>query len=325
MATQTSDLKSDPRPSESAEERPKTPSNAPEIYSSPSNPVMLRKLYATMLRCRMVEQRAIDLNIADKVTLQAKATFGREATAVGSLIELRPGDAMAGASNMVTQLLRGTPLPYLFAQLFGFEERYRAASPGAESTPILQIPATTTVEAQLNIAAGVALDYKHQQRSNVVVIELPDGFSALGFWHEAARLAVAERLALVFVVNSDSSFASQTPAQFESELRDRAEAYGMPGITVDGNDVVAIWRVTQESIYRGRSGTGPTLIDCRQGHRFPVSAKKIAEPLDPLAHMQHYLKKRRLWETRWKDEMVAKFAAEIDEAVSFSARIARTQ
>ena len=49
----------------------------------------------------------------------------------------------------------------------------------------------------------------------------------------------------------------------DEDLRDRAEAYGFPGITVDGNDIVAVWRVTQESIHRARSGAGPTLIECR--------------------------------------------------------------
>ena len=323
MATQSSNLQSDLRTSES--EGTTAHSKAPEIAASPSNPVMLRKLYATMLRCRLIEESVLKLSGAGKVRLRGKPWAGREATAVGSLIELRPGDAISGDSNLITQVIRETPLSYVFAQLFGFGAEFRASHPEAENTAIHLVPATMTVEAQLHVAAGVALGYRHQQRSNVVVIELPDGFNALGYWHEAARLAVAERLAIVFVVSSDANPVGGTQALFESELRDRAEAYGMPGVTVDGNDVVAVWRVAQESIYRGRSGTGPTLIDCRQGLRFPVSAKKTAEVQDPLAHMQHYLEKRKLWENSWKDELIQKFAGEIDEAVKQAERIARTQ
>ena len=92
-----------------------------------------------------------------------------------------------------------------------------------------------------------------------------DGLAALGFWHEAASLASRHRLPIVFMVeNCAQSHPSGTgTVQSDDDLRDRAEAYGFPGITVDGNDIVAVWRVTQESIHRARSGAGPTLIECR--------------------------------------------------------------
>jgi len=116
------------------------------------------------------------------------------------------------------------------------------------------------------------------------------------------------------VENCEQSHPSGTGAvQSDEDLRDRAEAYGIPGITVDGNDLVAVWRVTQESIHRARSGAGPTLIECRtwrwhaeadRASSNGATSTKQSWQHDPLHHMEHYMKKRNLWQPGWKEELV---------------------
>jgi len=119
--------------------------------------------------------------------------------------------------------------------------------------------------------------------------------------------------------------------------KDVAEAYGIPGITVDGNDIVAVWRVTQESIHRARSGAGPTLIECRtwrwHAEADTNSARRSSKPTllktrqehDPLHHMEHYMTKRNLWKQSWRDKLAAEYRSALAEAVAFAEESTRSR
>jgi pyruvate dehydrogenase E1 component alpha subunit len=304
--------------------QPSAPLHAPEVAASPSDPAMLRHLYATMLRCRMIEQRAAELARAGKLRSAPPVRAGSEATSIGSMIELQPGDAISCEPSIAAHVIAGRPLGLLFADWTGLLSEYLAFSPEAAHSTIYQLPRTATVAGQLNIAAGFAFACSMEQRTRVVLVHMKDGFGALGFWHEAATVAAGERLPLIIVAEGS---AAVKPGSTGGELRDRAAAYGIPGISVDANDVVAMWRVTQESIHRARGGTGPTLIDA-QPLSAPLSVKPngkangriSADANDPLARMQHYLEKRTLWDEAWKHDLVRKFADEIKEAHAISAK-----
>jgi pyruvate dehydrogenase E1 component alpha subunit len=243
-----------------------------------------------------------------------------EASAIGSLMELRAGDAIASEMSFAARMFAGQPLGLYFAEIYGVRSEYLAFAPEAASTPIHLLPIAETFAAQLNVAAGFALALKKAQRRNVVLVLLPDGANALGYWHEAARLAAAERLPMIFVAISSSTRANSFG---DSDARQRAASYSIPGITVDGGDVVATWRVAQESIYRARGGAGPTLIDSQLPTTQSDSRQHAGS--DPLSRMQHYLEKRKLWKQSWKGELTRRFAAEIDEAQSFFPRAGKTQ
>jgi TPP-dependent pyruvate/acetoin dehydrogenase alpha subunit len=259
----------------------------PEVTASPSDPTMLRNLYSAMLLCRMVDQRAEQLARLGKLKLPVNLQQGLEATVIGSLIELRAGDAISSESSFAARMFSGQPLGLYFADLYGIRAEYLAFSPEAAHSTI-------------------HLAQKKLQRRNVMVVLLPEAANALGYWHEAATLAASERLAMIFV-----SINSALPTALgNSDARQRAAAYGIPGIAVDGGDVVAMWRVAQESIHRARAGAGPTLIDSH------VPSLQ-SQGGDPLHRMQHYLDKRKLWKQAWKDELTQKLAAEIDEAQAF--------
>lgn len=291
----------------------------PEVAASPSDPGVLRKLYAAMLHCLMVEERAEHL--AQAHNLKSRLPWRREleATSIGSMIELRRGDVISSELGYAAHMFAGHPLGLYFAELYGLCSEYLAFAPQAANTAIHLLPHTQTTAAQLNVAAGFALALKKAGSRNVVLVHLPDGANALGYWHDAATLAAVERLPMIFVAITEpaSRFGN-------SDLRQRASAYGIPGIAVDGGDVVAMWRVSQESIHRARSGAGPTLIDSQ----LPVAqsnAKPQAGSRDPLARMQHYLEQRKLWKESWKDELTQKFAAEIEAAQAFFRKAGETQ
>ena len=293
----------------------------PEVSASPSDPGMLRKLYAALLRCCIVEERAEGLALTHKRKPPFTMARGLEATTVGSLIELTAGDAVASEMGYAPRLFAGQPLGLYFAELYGVRAEYLAFAPQAAETAIHLLPGAPSVAAQLSAAAGYALALKQAKRRNVVVVHLPDGGNALGYWHEAASLARAERLPLVFVAITDSLPSASLGS---SDARQRAASYGIPGITVDGGDLVAMWRVAQESIHRARSGAGPTLIDS-QVPAVPRHAKPQPGDGGPLARMQHYLEKRSLWKEAWKEELRQKFATEIAEAATFFRKAGETQ
>jgi pyruvate dehydrogenase E1 component alpha subunit len=292
------------------------PAPGPEVVASPSDPNVLRKLYSAMLRCRMFEQRAGEVGSAGKRHSSLLLRIGLEGTSVGSMMDLRAGDAVSSERNVVSQLMAGLPMGLVLAELYGLRSEYLSMAPDAANSMIHLLPGAETVEARLNFAAGYAMALRRAACANVVLVHLPDGFSGLGFWHETAKVASAERLPLIFVAVSESITPKGGGVH---TLRERAAAYGIPGIIVDGDDVVAVWRVVQESIHRARSGCGPTLIHSQIIG--PTNSHGSLAARDPIARMQHYLQTRKLWDESWKRELVQKFIAELDKAVSAFGRV----
>lgn len=300
--------------------------------ASPSNPDVLRTLYTVMLKTRMLEDQVLALLRAGRIPGVPVPLLGGEATEVGACIGLQPNDTLSSSQlKLATHAAMDTPLHHVFAQLFDFEKESLAKHVPSETHALRVVPQTATIAGQFDIAAGVALAYRQLEKPNVVVALADNGLAALGFWHEAASLAAQQRLPIIFIVEKCAQPQTNTTAVVKSDedLRDRAEAYGFPGITVDGNDVVAVWRVTQESIHRARSGSGPTLIECHtwrwhaeSAHDSPVrGSKKFAQASkshDPIHHMEHYMKKRSLWKQSWKDQLVAEYQATLAEAVAFA-------
>ena len=302
--------------------------------ASPSNPEVLRSLYSVMLKTRLLEEQVLALLRAGRIPGVPVPILGGEATEVGACIGLQPNDSFATTQpKLSTHVVSDTPLQQVFAQLFNFEKEYLAAHPSSDAPALRVVPQTATIEGQFNIATGVALAYRRQENTDVVVTMADDGLAALGFWHEAASIAASQRLPIVFVVENSAQGPPHAANVFraDGDLRDRAEAYGFPGITVDGNDVVAVWRVTQESIHRARSGAGPTLIECRTWRWHAEADQDFAArgsksnslrarmQHDPLHHMEHYMKKRNLWKQSWKDQLASQYLASITGALKSAA------
>lgn len=292
-------------------------------------------LYATMLKCRMLEERARVLFKQSRFTGNYYAAVGQEAAAVGIAIDLRPEDTIGPSHrDFITNFIKGVPLNAMFCQLYA-----RAASPdkGRSSpahcgyAPLNVITPSSTIAAQLNIATGVALANKMKKNDNIAVAFSGDGSTSLGFWHEALNFAGVHDLPIIFVVQNNL-WAESVPIQLQTRVEDlsiKAQAYGFPGITVDGNDVVAVYRVAQESIARARQGGGPTLIECKTyrwyGHS-EIDPAKYRNPEevehwkadDPITNMEKYLTGKGLFTKEWKDEIVSEFNRELDAAVEFA-------
>ena len=308
--------------------------------ASPSSPEVLRTLYSVLVKTRLLEEQVLTLSRAGKIPRVAVPILGGEATEVGACIGLQSDDSFAASQpKLAAHVVKNTPLYRVFAELFA-RHKQQPPQPTSNGAGALRIiPPASSLTGQLDIAAGVAYAYRSLGKPNVVVALADDGLAALGFWHEAACLASGHRLPIVFIVEdcAQSHANGTSVVQSHEDLRDRAEAYGIPGITVDGNDIVAVWRVTQESIHRARTGAGPTLIECRtwrwHGEAANPSANGRSEPKllharwqnDPLHHMEHYMKKRKLWQRAWKDRLVNEYQAALATAVSSLEPIAKSR
>ncbi len=292
--------------------------------ASPSNPDVLRVLYSVVLKTRLLEEQILTSRRTGAFPGLDAITLGGEATEVGACIGLQPDDSFScSRTSFAAPVVRNVSLETVFADLLDPAKSTTSKEVPAGSFRLL--PRSSTIAGQLNLAAGVALAYRQLGKPNVVVVLAEDGLAALGFWHEAASLASRHRLPIVFMIENPAESSAHRVTEFASDedLRDRAEAYGFPGITVDGNDSVAVWRVTQESIHRARSGAGPTLVECRTRRwlvgdsRVPENGRPKPNPLtrhDPLLLMEHYMKKRKLWDKKWNDSLARSYRNSLVQA-----------
>lgn len=314
------------------ERRPRAAENggAPRLSED-----ILKRLYSYMLKCRMVEERARLLFRQGKFAGNYYAAVGQEATEVGATIDLLPEDTVAPSHrNFVTNIMKGTPLKFMYAQLYARKsspDQGRSSPAHCGYAPLNIITPASTIAAQLNIGTGVALAYKMQKKTNIVLALSGEGSTSLGFWHEALNFAGVHKLPIVYVLENNL-WAESVPLRLQSAVEDlsvRAQGYGFPGVTVDGNDVVEVYRTARQAIERARKGEGPTLIECKTyrwyGHS-EIDPAKYRTPeeveywksRDPIPAMERYLDTQGLWADEWKQELVNQFNSEIDQAIEFA-------
>ena len=288
----------------------------------------LKLLYSTMLQCRLLEEKAQGLKKTARFKGRYYAAAGHEAAFVGAAIDLRPEDAVAPSHlDFIPNFIKGVPLNVLFSQING-----RATGPGRFSAQaVYSSTAPTTLAAQLNIGNGIALANKMRKNDNLVVAFFAaDAASldaaSLDSLQEALSFAGAQDLPIVFVCQNNLAVSQNnlgaTSRQLQSptkqlpsptkieEINRMAQACGFPGIPVDGQDVVAMYRVAYESMQRARNGGGPTLIEAMTaGNAMPGSDN------DPITAMERYLTQRNLFEPAWKQQIKKSFGKELDEAI----------
>ena len=303
-------------------------------FSLVSNEKLIQ-LYTTMLKCRMLEERARVLFKQSRFTGNYYSAVGQEAAMVGVAVDLEPEDTVGPSHrDFIANFVKGAPLEKMFCQLFA-----RACSPdkGRSSpahmgyAPLNVISPSSTIAAQLNIATGVALANQMKKNGKVAVAFSGDGSTSLGFWHEALNFAGVRALPIVYVCQNNL-WAESVSLKLQTKVEDialKAQAYGFPGITVEGNDAVAVYRVAHEAIARARSGRGPTLIECKTyrwyGHS-EIDPAKYREPEeverwkanDPIANMEKYLGRKGLHTSELKNQTAASFSNELDAAIEFA-------
>lgn len=229
----------------------------------------LQSIYYFMQLTRSVEDRVRRLYLQGQLQGAVYSSRGQEGTAVASAYALGPGDFVAPLiRDLGASFARGMEPGRIFAQWLG---RVDAPTQGRDGNlhfgdlskgilaPISMLGAT------IPLCAGIGLAAKQRGESHVALAYIGDGGSNTGDFHEGLNFAAALRLPLILILE-DNGFAYSTPSTQHvaiSSFAERAVAYGVPAVTVDGNDVIAVYRETRQAVERGRSGGGPTLIEAK--------------------------------------------------------------
>jgi TPP-dependent pyruvate/acetoin dehydrogenase alpha subunit len=307
----------------------------PEKELETHSPELLLSLYEMLVRCRMCDEKARILFKQAKYAGNFYSGVGQEATEVGTAYGLRKDDWIAPSHrDWTSNIIKGAPLNLCFAQLFSkatSPDRGRS-SPAHMGYPELHvITPASSIAGQLNVGTGVALGIKKLGQDAVVVAYFGDGATSFGGFHEALNFAGVHRLPVVYVCQNNL-WAESVPLRLQTALTDlseRAKAYGFPGISLDGNDVLAVYDAARDAIARARAGEGPTLLECKTyrwyGHSEIDPAKyrtneevEAWKKKDPVAAFQRKLREMGLLDDATVQAVKIKITADIDAAVEFA-------
>jgi pyruvate dehydrogenase E1 component alpha subunit len=261
---------------------------------------------------------------------------GHEAISVGSAFALEAGDFVAPMHrDLGTYLLRGITPQRIFANLLG---RAAGVSGGRDANLhgmgdmglgiagfISHLPQS------LGVAVGAAMAFTYLKQPQVALTYTGDGASSSGMFHEALNLAALENAPVIIIVENNQ-YAYSTPLSQQMRnphIAERAAAYGMPGETVDGNDVEAVYAVTAAAVSRARAGGGPTLIEAKtmrmRGHALHDGAEYVPPELlaewearDPIAIYAARLAATGVADTVELDEIAQRCAVEVADALAWA-------
>jgi TPP-dependent pyruvate/acetoin dehydrogenase alpha subunit len=226
-----------------------------------------RSIYGTMVLIAACDDALRSAISAGTVTMAYYSPRGQEATASAFGAVLRPDDYLVTTyRGLHDQIAKGVPLRPLLAEMLGRAEGTGKGKGGPMHVvwPDAGLMLTTgVVGSGLPIACGLAWAAQRRGDDRVALVSFGDGATNIGAFHEACNLAAVWRLGVVFLCQNNrygehTAFADH---QRTARVSDRAAAYAMPGVTVDGNDPEAVHAAVTEAVDRARAGAGPTLIE----------------------------------------------------------------
>ena len=295
----------------------------------------LLDLYYYMRLSRAIEERIRKLYLQGKIVGGVYCGDGHEAISVGSAYTLRKGDITAPLHrDMGAHLVRGLSPRQVFAQHLGRRTGPTRGRDGNVHTGDLSVGTIAMVSmlgTAIPVAAGAALAFKIRGEPRVAMTYIGDGGSNTGDFHEGLNFAAVLDLPVVVVIENNQ-FAYSTPLKRSLKIRDiasRAQGYGIPGVVVDGNDVLAVYHAAKEAVDRARSDGGPTLIEAKtmrmRGHSEHDDAFYVPKELleewskkDPIQRFETHLRSVGLMEDSLRSEVSRRIEREIEAAVKFA-------
>jgi pyruvate dehydrogenase E1 component alpha subunit len=310
-------------------------SPVPSAIPPELTPERLRDLLAQMLRIRLFEETAENLYLQGLVHGTMHLSIGQEGSAVGACAPLRRSDYILSTHRGHGHCIaKGAEASLMMAEFMGKEAGYcrgRGGSMHMADVETGNLGANGIVAGGVPMAAGVGLSLKLQHRDDVVLVFFGDGAANEGAFHESLNIAAIWDLPVIYFCENNQ-YAMSMPITRSSRvenLSDRAAGYGIPGVTVDGNDLFAVYAATQEAIARARSGAGPTLIEAKtyrwKGHsksdkqRYRTRDEVQAwQARDPIARLAARMMDAGFLTEEEFAQMEQDAQAEIDAAVDFA-------
>jgi len=226
-------------------------------------------MYKTMIKIRKFEETALEYRKREIVRGAIHTCVGQEAVAVGVCFSLEPTDYTTSTHRGHGHCIaKGGKIDRMMAELFGKKTGYCKGKGGSmhivdHSTH--NLGANGIVGGGIPVATGVAVGLKYYKRKEIVVCFFGDGAANQGTFHEAVNLASIWKLPVLFVCENNG-FGMGTRPSYATNVLDiavRAQAYNIPGVTIDGNDVLAVAEAAGEAVKHVRAGNGPLLLECK--------------------------------------------------------------
>lgn len=281
---------------------------------------VIKAAYEKMLFMKMADQKANNLQRTGRMGTYASIR-GQEAAQMGAGLAIKPEDWLVPAfRELGIMWLHGIPIENIYVYWMG-NERGSLPPPNVNCIPI-----SIVVGSHMLHGVGIGMGMKKRGAQTVSVSFFGDGATSEGDFHEAMNCAGIFKPNAIFICqNNQWAISVPRSHQTKSEtIAQKAQAYGIPGIQVDGNDLLAMYLAVETARERALRGEGSTLIEAytyRLGdHTTSDDAKKYRDPAevelwkprDPIIRLQKYLASKNLWNQVYEDELVAKYEKEID-------------
>jgi len=291
-----------------------------------------------MLLTRQMDTRLRTLYLQGKVVGGVYSQLGHEAISVGTTYPLRSTDVIAPMHrDLGSHVVRGMDIPRIFAQIMARASGYTAGKDNAlhiGDSERRVFPQISMLGTSIPVAAGGALTFKQRGEDGVALTYVGDGSVNTQDFHEGLNFAAALKLPLVLIVENNQ-WAYSTPLEHQialAEIAQRAVGYGVPGVRIDGNDVLEVLRITSDAVARARQGHGPTLIECvtmrMRGHSEHDDASYVPKemleewgPKDPVVRFERWLRDNGIM----SGEAAESIAAEVDRDVDRASEWAEQQ
>lgn len=290
-----------------------------------------------MVRIRRFEEEAGRLMEDGKIPGALHLYVGQEAIASGVMQHLSHQDQITSTHRGHGHLIaKGGQFDRMFAELFGRSTGYCKGKGGSMHICYMDVGmlgANGIVGGGPPIAVGAAFSNKFRKTKNVAIAFFGDGASNEGSFHEAANMAALYKLPCVFVCenNGYGEYTAQVNHQAIVDVADRAAGYGMPGVIVDGMEVIAVYEAAAEAIKRARAGKGPTLLECKtyrfydhvgvrgMGLKYRTD-EELAEwqKRDPIENFESQLLRMKVMTRKKIDNVYSKVNKEIKEGIQFA-------
>ena len=303
----------------------------------PPSPEQLRHMLRQMQTIRRFEERASADYHAGDIYGVVHCYIGEEAVAVGVCAALNRDDQIISTHRGHGHCIaKGADLNRMMAELYGRETGYCKGKGGSmhiADFDIGMLGANGIVAGGIAIVTGAGLAAQLAGNGRVAVSFFGDGAANAGPFHESVNVAAAWKLPMLYVCENNL-YAAQTPADGTTATIDiaaRAAGYGIPGVVVDGNDVLAVYDAATEAVARARAGDGPTLIECKT-YRWRAHTERPTQPdyrppdeieawkkLDPVARLIAHLKSHQgqFSDAEWQ-RMDQEILAEIETSVGYA-------
>ena len=295
----------------------------------------LLEAYRKMRTIRAFEDKIHDLFEAGELPGFVHLYAGEEASAVGVCAHLDDEDRIVSTHRGHGHCIaRGADPARMLAEFFGKETGYCRGRGGSMHIADLEggnLGANGIVAGGLPIAVGVGMSIRAQRQQRVCMVFFGDGAANEGAFHESLNMAAIWKLPVVFVCENNKYAMSMDVALAMpvANVADRACAYAMPGVTVDGNDLPVVAAAAREAVDRAREGGGPTLVECKtyrwHGHSehdkaFYRTDEELAmwKSRDPIPTFTTYLKGLQVLSDEKQAEIESRVRSTIDDAVEFA-------